>query len=185
MITRAAQQRALGIIEQAVQAGAMLLLDGTAPAAPKGCEGGFWLGPTVLHLGDARTAEANIAWREEIFGPVQCIVEVETAAEATALVNRNAWGNGCAIFTGSGASARAFVEEVEAGQVGVNVPIPVPLPFFSFTGNKRSHVGNAHFYGPGGVDFATQTKTITSSWRASEAASTGGGSPLTMPTPGR
>lgn len=88
-----------------------------------------------------RSFNTNISSREEIFGPVQVIVEVETLDEAIALVNRNQWGNGGAIFTQSGAAAHAFVNGSNIGQVGVNVPVPVPLPVLSFTGNKKSFLG--------------------------------------------
>jgi len=85
--------------------------------------------------------------------------------EAIKLTNSNPYGNGTAIFTNSGAAARRFQHEIDVGQVGVNVPIPVPLPFFSFTGSRSSFLGSTHFYGKMGIQFYTQTKTITSRWR--------------------
>ena len=90
---------------------------------------------------------------------------VETLEDALKIVNSNQYGNGCAIFTASGASARKFQYEVEVGQVGINLPIPVPLPMFSFTGSKRSFAGNSNFYGKAGIHFFTQMKTITSRWK--------------------
>jgi acyl-CoA reductase-like NAD-dependent aldehyde dehydrogenase len=69
-------------------------------------------------------------------------------------------GNGCSIFTQSGAAARKYQHEIDVGQVGINVPIPVPLPFFSFTGTRASIRGDLHFYGKQGVHFFTQVKTI-------------------------
>jgi len=81
------------------------------------------------------------------------------------IVNNNRFGNGVAIFTKSGASARKFQRDIEAGQVGINIPIPVPLPMFSFTGNKDSIRGDLNFYGKGGVHFYTQWKTIMSRWK--------------------
>jgi malonate-semialdehyde dehydrogenase (acetylating)/methylmalonate-semialdehyde dehydrogenase len=105
---------------------------------------------------------------EEIFGPVLSIVRVDTLEEAIALVNKNKYGNGTAIFTQSGAVARKYVHEIDVGQVGVNVPIPVPLPFFSFTGSKGSIRGDINFYGKAGVHFYTQLKTVTTSWRYNE-----------------
>ena len=82
-------------------------------------------------------------YKEEIFGPVMTIVRVDTLDEAIALVNKNPYGNGTAVFTNSGSSARRYQHEIEAGQVGINVPIPVPLPMFSFTGNKGSFRGDS------------------------------------------
>lgn len=74
--------------------------------------------------------------REEIFGPVLIVIQADTLDDALAIVNDNPYGNGTAIFTQSGASARKFEREVNVGQVGINVPIPVPLPMFSWSGNK-------------------------------------------------
>jgi malonate-semialdehyde dehydrogenase (acetylating)/methylmalonate-semialdehyde dehydrogenase len=97
------------------------------------------------------------------------------------IVNSNPYGNGCAIFTASGAAARKFTREIQAGQVGINVPIPVPLPMFSFTGNKASIRGDLNFYGKSGVQFYTQLKTVTSNWPY-RSADLGG---MTMPTMGK
>lgn len=101
---------------------------------------------------------------EEIFGPVLCAMTAPTLDDAIALLNANPYGNGCALFTGSGAAARKFQHEVDVGQVGINVPIPVPLPFFSFTGSRGSIRGNNYFYGKAGLQFYTSLKTVTSSW---------------------
>jgi malonate-semialdehyde dehydrogenase (acetylating) / methylmalonate-semialdehyde dehydrogenase len=80
-------------------------------------------------------------YKEEIFGPVLVCLNAETLEDAIDLVNANKYGNGAAMFTNSGATARRFVKDIEAGQIGVNVPIPVPLPMWSFTGNKGSFLG--------------------------------------------
>merc|ERR1712137_806394 len=93
---------------------------------------------------------------EEIFGPVLCCMTADTLDEAIELVNSNPYGNGTSIFTRSGSAARKYVDRIQAGQVGVNVPIPVPLPMFSFTGNKKSIIGDLNFYGKAGVQFYTQ-----------------------------
>lgn len=84
--------------------------------------------------------------------------------EAIATTNANPYGNGCSIFTTSGATARKYQHEIDVGQVGINVPIPVPLPFFSFTGSRASIRGDLHFYGKEGVKFVTKAKTVTSNW---------------------
>jgi malonate-semialdehyde dehydrogenase (acetylating) / methylmalonate-semialdehyde dehydrogenase len=88
----------------------------------------------------------------------------DTLDEAIAITNANPYGNGCAIFTNSGAAARKYQHEIDVGQVGINVPIPVPLPFFSFTGSRASIRGDIHFYGKEGANFYTQIKTVTASW---------------------
>merc|ERR1711937_965360 len=110
----------------------------------------------------------NVAYREEIFAPVLVCLELETLDDAIAIINSNPFGNGSAIFTQSGGSARRFSREVDAGQVGVNVPVPVALPFFSFTGSRGSIRGDVHFYGKQGVYFYTQIKTITAQWEFDE-----------------
>lgn len=89
----------------------------------------------------------------------------DTLDDAINIINSSPYGNGTAIFTTNGSHARYFVNEIDVGQVGVNVPIPVPLPMFSFTGSRGSFLGDLHFYGKQGLNFYTQTKTITSLWR--------------------
>jgi malonate-semialdehyde dehydrogenase (acetylating)/methylmalonate-semialdehyde dehydrogenase len=164
LISPAALKRAEGLIESGVKQGAKLLLDGRGRKVP-GFEKGNFLGPTVL----AGVTPNMDCYKDEIFAPVLVCVEVDTMDEAISLINKNRWGNGTAIFTNSGAAARKFTFEIEAGQVGINVPIPVPLPFFSFTGNKGSYVGDLNFYGKAGVQFFTQLKTVTSLWREQDA----------------
>jgi len=165
MISPAAVARANSIIQAGVDAGGKLLLDGRG-VAPPGYESGNWLGPTLI----SEAGPGNPAYEEEVFGPVLVTTAVDSLEAAIALVNANKYGNGTAIFTQSGAAARKFQHEVEAGQVGINIPIPVPLPFFSFTGNKASIRGDLNFYGKAGAQFFTQMKTITSSWRYNEAS---------------
>ena len=122
-------------------------------------------------------------YKEEIFGPVLVCLNAETLDDAIDLVNANKYGNGVAMFTNSGATARRFVKDIEAGQIGINVPIPVPLPMWSFTGNKGSFLGgtslfnvfptiDTNFYGKGGLNFFTQMKTVTSLWKHDDAIAT-------------
>ena len=112
-------------------------------------------------------------YKDEIFGPVLVCLEAETLEDAIELINANEYGNGAAIFTRSGSAASKFQKVIEAGQVGINVPIPVPLPMFSFTGNKKSVAGGGAntFYGKSGLNFYTQTKTVTSLWLPEDATS--------------
>jgi len=161
LISQAAQARVEGLIQSGVDEGAKLLLDGRSPSLPSGFEDGYFCGPTVF----SGVTKGMQIYDQEIFGPVLCCVEVGSYDEAIRFVNENPYGNGTAVFTRNGAAARRFVDEIEAGQVGVNVPIPVPLPMFSFTGNKASILGDMNFYGKAGVNFYTQLKTVTSAWR--------------------
>ena len=130
---------------------ATVLLDGRGVTVD-GYPNGNWVGPTVID----NVKPGMACYDEEIFGPVMIIVRAETLQEAIDLINENSWGNGVAIFTKNGHTARKFQTEIEAGQIGINLPIPVPLPMFSFTGNKASMWGTSNFYGKGAVAFNTQ-----------------------------
>ena len=159
LVSRAAKQRVLGLIESGVKAGATLALDGRAVKV-HGYEDGNFIGPTIF---TDVTTDMEI-YRTEIFGPVLLVLSVPTLDEAIALVNRNPYGNGVGLFTQSGAAARKFQSEIDIGQVGINIPIPVPVPFFSFTGSRGSKLGDLGPYGKQVVQFYTQTKTVTARW---------------------
>ncbi|XP_062176883.1 methylmalonate-semialdehyde dehydrogenase [acylating], mitochondrial [Alnus glutinosa] len=174
VISKQAKERIHRLIQSGVESGARLLLDGRNIVVP-GYEHGNFIGPTIL----SDVAADMECYKEEIFGPVLLCKEADSFDEAINIVNRNKYGNGASIFTTSGAAARKFQTEIEAGQVGINVPIPVPLPFFSFTGSKASFAGDLNFYGKAGVNFYTQVKTVTQQWKDLPG---GGGINLAMPT---
>merc|ERR1719247_1141426 len=161
VITAKSRDRINALIGAGVSQGAELLLDGRNPTMEDKYKDGFWVGPTVL---GKVTGEMD-CYKDEIFGPVLCIVEVPTLQAAIDFVNANPYGNGAAVFTRSGAVARKVTFALEAGQIGVNLPIPVPLPMFSFTGNKASIASDLNFYGKMGLQFYTQTKTVTTNWK--------------------
>eukprot|EP00463_Aulacantha_scolymantha_P001152 TRINITY_DN1811_c0_g1_i1.p1 TRINITY_DN1811_c0_g1~~TRINITY_DN1811_c0_g1_i1.p1 ORF type:complete len:211 (+),score=27.04 TRINITY_DN1811_c0_g1_i1:99-731(+) len=155
--------RVEGLIQSGVEEGAQLLLDGRGVQV-EGWPNGNFLNPSILNN---ITADME-CYKKEIFGPVLLIKSVDTMDDAIKFTNENPYGNGCALFTSNGASARKFQYDIDVGQVGINLPIPVPLPMFSFTGSRGSYRGGGHFYGKQGIQFYTQTKTITSSWKDSE-----------------
>jgi malonate-semialdehyde dehydrogenase (acetylating)/methylmalonate-semialdehyde dehydrogenase len=159
IVTPAAKDRIEGYIAAGVREGASLLLDGRGLTVP-GRENGFFLGATLF---DHVTPEMSI-YRDEIFGPVLCVVRVPTFADAVALVNDHAYGNGVACFTRDGATAHAFAQHVRIGMVGINVPIPVPMAWHSFGGWKQSLFGDHHAYGEEGVRFYTRYKSIMQRW---------------------
>ncbi|KAE8754227.1 CoA-acylating methylmalonate-semialdehyde dehydrogenase [Paraburkholderia madseniana] len=159
VVSRSAKDRVLSLIEMGAREGATLLLDGRGVQV-KGFESGNFIGPTIF---SDVTTEMGI-YKEEIFGPVLLVLQVDSLAKAIALVNRNPFGNGVGIFTQSGAAARKFQSEIDVGQVGINVPIPVPVPLFSFTGSRGSKLGELGPYGKQVVQFYTQTKTVTARW---------------------
>eukprot|EP01118_Nematostelium_gracile_P009887 TRINITY_DN3351_c0_g1_i1.p1 TRINITY_DN3351_c0_g1~~TRINITY_DN3351_c0_g1_i1.p1 ORF type:complete len:521 (-),score=175.85 TRINITY_DN3351_c0_g1_i1:34-1596(-) len=159
LISPASKSRVENLIASAKDEGATIVLDGRNVKVP-GYEKGNFVGPTLI-----KDVTTNMrVYNEEIFGPVLVCLTAPTLDDAIKMINNNPYGNGTAIFTQSGAMARKYQHEIDVGQVGVNVPIPVPLPFFSFTGSRKSFIGATHFYGKMGVDFYTQTKTITSNW---------------------
>lgn len=164
IISQKAKERVESLITRGEEEGANLLLDGRN-CTVDGLPDGNWVGPTLF---SGVKADMDI-YKEEIFGPVLSCMEVDTLADAIALVNDNPYGNGTSIFTSSGGAARRYQHEIEVGQVGINVPIPVPLPFFSFTGWKGSFYGDQHAYGKQAVKFYTETKTITARWFSSDA----------------
>ncbi len=159
LVTAAHRDRVRGLVERGLAEGATPVLDGRA-LRPPGGEEGFFLGPTLLD----QVTPAMTVYREEIFGPVLVVLRVGTLDEAIALVNHNPYGNGTALFTGSGHAARKFEHDVQVGMVGINVAIPVPMAFFSFGGWKQSLFGDLHVHGAEGVKFYTRTKAVTSRW---------------------
>jgi malonate-semialdehyde dehydrogenase (acetylating)/methylmalonate-semialdehyde dehydrogenase len=157
VITAQARDRIVGYVEAGEQAGAEIVVDGREIDRDGD---GYWVGPTLI---DRVTTDMTV-YTDEIFGPVLCVVRVPTLEAAIELINRNAYANGTAIFTGSGQAARTFQRKVEVGMIGVNVPIPVPMAFYSFGGWKDSLFGDHHIHGPEGVRFYTRGKAITTRW---------------------
>lgn len=162
VISKDSYDRIHNLIREGEANGAEVLLDGRNIAVESD-EGGNYIGPTLIKLPKDKLNEFE-CYREEIFGPVLICIEVDTLDEAIEITNSNPYGNGCALFTGSGAAARKYQYEIDCGQVGINVPIPVPLPMFSWTGSRGSFRGSSHFYGKQGVDFFTQIKSVTTNW---------------------
>ncbi|WP_070887217.1 CoA-acylating methylmalonate-semialdehyde dehydrogenase [Pseudomonas argentinensis] len=159
LVTAAAKDKVTGYIDAGVAAGAQLVVDGRGLSV-SGNESGFFLGGSLF---DRVTADMSI-YTDEIFGPVLCIVRVDSLETAMQLINDHEYGNGTCIFTRDGEAARLFCDEIEVGMVGVNVPLPVPVAYHSFGGWKRSLFGDLHAYGPDGVRFYTRRKSVTQRW---------------------
>jgi malonate-semialdehyde dehydrogenase (acetylating)/methylmalonate-semialdehyde dehydrogenase len=158
LITREHRDMVTSYLESGAEQGATIVRDGREDAAYR--QDGFFLGVSLI---DHVTTDMD-CYRDEIFGPVLGVVRVDGYDEAVRLVNDNPYGNGVAIFTRDGGVARRFQFEAGAGMVGVNVPIPVPVAYYSFGGWKSSLFGDAHMYGPEGVQFYTKGKVVTSRW---------------------
>lgn len=164
LVTRAHFEKVKNYITEGVSQGAKLVVDGRDLSVP-GHEQGYFVGGCLF---DSVTTDMSI-YSDEIFGPVLCVVRVNSLEEAVTLINEHEYGNGTAIFTRDGESARWFCNEIEVGMVGVNIPLPVPVSYHSFGGWKRSLFGDLHAYGPDGVRFYTRRKTITQRWPARQS----------------
>ncbi len=159
VVTRAAQERILGLVDGGVKAGADLVVDGRG-FRMQGYENGFFVGACLF---DRVTPDMDI-YKEEIFGPVLSTVRAGSYDEAIDLTMKNPYGNGTAIFTRDGDAARDFANRINIGMVGINVPIPVPLAYHTFGGWKASGFGDLNQHGPDAFRFYTRTKTVTSRW---------------------
>lgn len=173
LVSRQHADKVISYIDSGVEDGAELLVDGRNFVVT-GNENGYFVGPTLFD----NVKPGMRIYNEEIFGPVLCVVRVDSYEEALALINEHEYGNGTAIFTRDGDTARNFAANVQVGMVGINVPIPVPMAFHSFGGWKRSLFGPLHMHGPDGVRFYTRMKTITARWPTGLSA----GPEFSMPT---
>ena len=159
VVTKQAQQRILSLVDSGVQSGANLVVDGRN-FKMQGYENGFFVGACLF---DNVKTDMDI-YKQEIFGPVLSTVRTESYEQAMSIAMDNEYGNGTAIFTRDGDTARDFANRINIGMVGINVPIPVPLAYHTFGGWKKSAFGDLNQHGPDAFRFYTRTKTITSRW---------------------
>ncbi len=162
VITEAHKNKVVGYIDSAEAQGATIVVDGRNPQVD-GYANGFFVGGTLID----QVKPGMTCYDEEIFGPVLLVVRAESMDEAMQLINDHEYGNGTCIFTRDGEAARYFSDNILVGMVGINVPLPVPVSYHSFGGWKRSLFGNLSAYGPDGVRFYTNRKTITQRWPSS------------------
>jgi len=173
LVTSTHHAKVKGYVDLGVDEGAKLVVDGRGFKAA-GREKGFFLGGCLF---DDVKAGMRI-YREEIFGPVLSVVRVPDFASAVDLINAHEYGNGVALFTADGNTAREFSRRIKVGMIGINVPIPVPMAFYSFGGWKKSLFGDTHAYGTEGVRFYTRYKAVMQRW----PGSIGKGAEFVMPT---
>lgn len=159
VITKESKDRIEKLIQQGIDDGARILLDGRNIIIP-GCEDGNFIGPTIL--GDVKSDTE--LYNTEIFGPVLCIVNVSSLDDAIHLINQSPYGNAACIFTRSGAAARKFRHDTMAGNIGVNIGIAAPMAFFPFSGWKESFFGDLHGQSHHAIEFYTQTKVVIERW---------------------
>lgn len=159
VITPSSKQHIEDLIGKGVAEGAELLVDGRGKK-PSGYENGNFVGPTVLY---------DVPWggevaRTEIFGPVLGLLHVDNVDQAIELVNSGAYGNMACLFTSSGAAARKFRYEADAGNIGINIGVAAPMAFFPFSGWKESFFGDLHGQSMDAVEFFTQKKVVIERW---------------------
>jgi malonate-semialdehyde dehydrogenase (acetylating) / methylmalonate-semialdehyde dehydrogenase len=159
VIDHASRSRIETLIQTGIDEGGQLLTDGRN-AQIADCESGSFVRPTIL---DNIPSQGEIA-NTEIFGPVLGLMHVATLEDAIALVNQSRWGNMACLFTSSGAAARKFRYEAEAGNIGINIGVAAPMAFFPFSGWKDSFYGDLHGQGDHAVEFFTQTKVVVERW---------------------
>ncbi len=163
LISSAHKERVLAAVEEGVQEGARLIIDGRDFQHPKH-PNGFFIGPCLFD----EVKESMSIYQNEIFGPVLAVVRVANFEEALSLVNRHQFGNGTAIFTRDGFCAREYSQRVQVGMVGINIPIPVPIAYHPFGGWKHSVFGDTNMHGQESIHFYTKRKTVTSKWPVSD-----------------
>lgn len=159
VVTKAAKENILRLVQSGVDQGADLIVDGR-DFNLQGYEDGFFVGP---HLFDRVTPDMDI-YKTEIFGPVLSTVRAATYEDAIKLALDHEYGNGTAIYTRDGDTARDFANRINIGMVGINVPIPVPLAYHTFGGWKKSGFGDLNQHGHDAFRFYTRTKTVTARW---------------------
>ena len=159
MVTAAHRDKVASYIEMGVKEGAKLIVDGRGFKL-QGYEKGFYMGGSLFD----HVRPDMQSYKDEIFGPVLQIARAKDFDEAISLPTKHQYGNGVAIFTRDGDSAREFAAKVQVGMVGINIPIPVPLAYHTFGGWKRSAFGDVNVHGPEGVRFYTKVKTVTARW---------------------
>lgn len=159
LITKEHREKVMGYVQLGIEEGAQLLVDGRELSVPLH-ESGFFMGGCLF---DRVTTNMRI-YQEEIFGPILCVLRAPDFETALTWVNQHPFGNGAAIFTNDGYTARTFASKVHAGMIGINVPIPVPMPFHPFGGWKQSTFADIHLHGNDSVTFYTKPKTVTSRW---------------------
>ena len=159
VISQESKQRITGLIQRGTEEGASVLLDGRNITVPQ-YEGGNFIGPTILE----NVPVDRSLIKTEIFGPVMSLISMPNIEEAIAFINKGAYGNMACLFTSNGAHARAFRNEAQAGNIGINIGVAAPMAQFPFSGWKDSFFGDLHGQGKHAIEFFTQTKVVIERW---------------------
>ncbi len=134
MVSRAQREKVLSYIEKGKAEGARLVTGGGIPNAGSG--EGFYVQPTVF----ADVRDDMVIAREEIFGPVMCVLDFEDEADVVARANATEFGLAAGVFTADISRAHRVVDQLEAGTLWINTYnlCPVEIPF---GGSKQSGFG--------------------------------------------
>ena len=159
VISQESKQRITGLIQRGTEEGASVLLDGRNITVPQ-YEGGNFIGPTILE----NVPVDRSLIKTEIFGQVMSLISMPNIEEAIAFINKGAYGNMACLFTSNGAHARAFRNEAQAGNIGINIGVAAPMAQFPFSGWKDSFFGDLHGQGKHAIEFFTQTKVVIERW---------------------
>jgi malonate-semialdehyde dehydrogenase (acetylating)/methylmalonate-semialdehyde dehydrogenase len=159
VITPESRERIKGLIQKGIDEGANILMDGRNIKV-SGYEKGNFLAPTILE----NVALDKQLIQTEIFGPVMSLISMRDIEEALQFVNNGNYGNMACLFTSSGASARKFRNEADAGNIGINIGVAAPMAQFPFSGWKESFFGDLHGQGKHAIEFFTQTKVVIERW---------------------
>ena len=138
LISTAARDRCVALVDDAVRGGARLVTGGTPPEAAELADGAF-LAPTVVDDVPDGTPLAE----EEVFGPVLTAATFEDETEAIALANAGRYGLTAAIWTHDLDRALRLTDTIEAGYIWVN-DVETRFPAVPFGGWKDSGVGAEH-----------------------------------------
>lgn len=158
VVSRESLDRLLAYVDEAVEEGATLVLDGRNPGVD-GFPNGYFLGPTILE------AEPGMrVFEDEVFGPVRCLKMVESMEEAVEIINQSPYGHTAVVYTGNGGLAREFIRLADVGQVGINVGTPAPIAFYPVGGRKSAFYGPLRGRGRDAIDFYTDKKVVVSRW---------------------
>tara|TARA_B100000989_G_C19524666_1_gene466092 strand:+ start:1703 stop:3214 length:1512 start_codon:yes stop_codon:yes gene_type:complete len=161
LVSKEHMEKVEKLVDSAEKDGSKIIVDGrNLRINEKKYQKGYFFGATLIN----NVRPSMESYKEEIFGPVLQIINVNSFEEGIRVINKNKYGNGCCIFTSNGKSARTFSDSVDIGMVGINIPLPVPAAYHSFGGWKKSFFGDLNIYGPDGLRFYTQRKTITQKW---------------------
>jgi len=159
VISAKAKANILGFIERSIKDGAKMVLDGRGIQVP-GHPNGHFIGPCII---ENVTPDMEIV-HEEVFGPVMCLMQVDSFEDALEIIHDNRYGNAASIFTANGHWAREFKYRVRCGNVGINVGIAAPIASFPFAGMKDSFFGDLHGQGRDGINFFTDSKVVITRW---------------------